>query len=61
MRGKLNETSGYNYRYTCISLKDHHEHHGIFFTVDIVYVEQEVYLFLFYILKYTEVYFYFFF
>lgn len=48
MRGKPNETSEYNYRYTCISF-DHHEHHGIFFTVNIVYVEQEVYLLLFYI------------
>lgn len=33
MRGKLNETCEYNYRYTCISF-DHHEHHGIFFTVN---------------------------
>lgn len=30
MRGKPNETSEYNYQYTCISF-DHHEHHGIFF------------------------------
>lgn len=38
MRGKSNEMSEYNYRYICISF-DYYEYYGIFFIVNIVYVE----------------------